>query len=61
MKPLIREYLLISIPINSLCKTNCAGLCPVCGTNHNHEQCDCKTDSIDPRLAKLKDLLDSDE
>jgi uncharacterized protein len=57
---LSREYLLLDAPTTPLCKPDCAGLCPVCGENRNHVQCDCKTESIDPRLTKLQDLLDDE-
>lgn len=40
LKPLVREYLLLETPINSLCKPDCSGLCPICGVNRNHEDCD---------------------
>ena len=52
LTPIVREYLLLDFPIKPLCKPDCAGLCPVCGKNHNQETCDCDTSSIDPRLAK---------
>lgn len=61
LTPLFQDYFLLSIPINPICKTDCAGLCPVCGINKNNESCDCHTESIDPRLASLKDLLDKEE
>jgi uncharacterized protein len=35
LQPLIREYLLIEIPISPLCKPECLGLCTVCGANKN--------------------------
>jgi uncharacterized protein len=59
--PIIREYLLLDMPRNPLCKEDCAGLCPECGANRNHTQCDCKPEDIDPRFSILKDLLDKDE
>lgn len=34
------EYLLIEIPISPLCKTDCAGLCPVCGHDLNQSPCE---------------------
>jgi uncharacterized protein len=37
LEPLAREYLLIELPINTVCKEDCQGLCPVCGTNLNEE------------------------
>jgi uncharacterized protein len=35
LEPLVREYLLIEMPISPICKSNCKGLCPVCGLNLN--------------------------
>lgn len=61
LAPLVREYLLLEMPINPLCKPDCAGLCPQCGANWNDEKCNCTPEEIDPRLAKLKDLLDDKE
>jgi len=61
LAPIIREYLLLDMSHKPVCKEDCAGLCPVCGANRNKTQCDCKTDDIDPRLSKLKELLDNDE
>ena len=58
LEPLARDYLMLDLPKLPLCKTDCAGLCPVCGDNRNLTKCDCDTGSIDPRLSKLKDLLD---
>ncbi len=31
LEPLQREYALLEIPINPVCKPECKGLCPVCG------------------------------
>jgi uncharacterized protein len=58
LAPLVRDEMLLQIPINTLCTPDCQGLCPVCGERlngqpHTHEQ-----DDLDPRLAKLKELLD---
>lgn len=35
LEPIVREYLLIEMPINPICKKDCRGLCPVCGQNLN--------------------------
>ena len=51
------ENILLSIPIKVVCKENCPGLCPVCGKNLNKGNCDCKNETIDPRLVKLKDYF----
>lgn len=39
LRPLIREYLLIEIPISPLCKQDCQGLCMICGVNRNRVVC----------------------
>jgi uncharacterized protein len=58
--PLIREYLLLDIPIQPLCRADCNGFCAVCGGNLNETVCDHELVDIDPRLEALKTLL-SDE
>lgn len=40
----VRDELILEHPIRVLCRTDCRGLCPFCGTNLNTDQCDCKTD-----------------
>ena len=57
--PLVREYLLLDVPMNPLCRPDCKGLCPNCGTNWNESECDCDLEAIDPRMAKLKDLFEA--
>lgn len=52
------ENILLAIPIKPLCSQDCQGLCPECGQNLNKGQCECDTETVDPRMAKLKDLLD---
>jgi uncharacterized protein len=37
LEPLVRDYLLIETPISPICKSDCKGLCPVCGQNLNEE------------------------
>jgi uncharacterized protein len=56
----IKNNILLSLPIKKLCKDNCKGLCQNCGTNLNIATCDCTKDNVDPRLAKLKDLFSAD-
>lgn len=54
---IIRNTLIASLPMKVVCDENCKGLCSVCGKDLNVEACNCKIEEIDPRLAKLKDLL----
>ena len=58
LAPLIRAEALIAASHGVLCRPDCKGLCPECGTNWNYETCTCAENRIDPRLARLKGLLD---
>jgi uncharacterized protein len=58
LSPVLREYILLAIPISPLCRPDCIGLCPICGNNLNEVTCSHDDDIGDPRLASLKTLLD---
>lgn len=58
LAPLIREYALLEVPINPLCKPDCKGLCPVCGENLNEVDCGHKDITEESPFSGLKDLLD---
>jgi uncharacterized protein len=51
----VRQYAMLAVPMKPLCREDCAGLCPTCGTNLNIKSCDCPPSAIDPRLQKLVD------
>lgn len=53
-----RETFILNMPMKLLCSEECRGLCPGCGANLNRESCRCKKE-IDPRLAKLAQLLEN--
>ena len=57
--PIVREEMLLSIPISSICSPDCKGLCPICGENLNETVCHHDDENIDPRLSVLKSLLDN--
>ena len=57
---LVREEMLLAIPISPLCKLECQGLCPVCGEDRNINSCHHELEPIDPRLSVLKTLLEED-
>ena len=61
LTPLVREYMLLEIPISPLCRIDCKGLCPTCGGNLNENPHEHAPDEVDPRLSILKSLLDKEE
>ncbi|MGQ9674672.1 MAG: YceD family protein [Chloroflexota bacterium] len=53
----VRQYVLMALPMQPLCRVECAGLCPTCGRNLNVVQCRCEPVPADERLAVLGELL----
>ena len=53
----IRQYALLAIPMKPLCRRDCAGLCPSCGSNLNQASCNCPAEPVDPRLSALGKLV----
>lgn len=57
MNPIVREQLLLALPVTVLCKEECKGLCTVCGNDLNESDCGHgNVKEVDVRLAKLKDI-----
>jgi uncharacterized protein len=57
--PLIEEQLQLEIPMRALCRDDCRGLCPMCGTDRNVAPCSC-TPPTDDRWTALKALRPRD-
>lgn len=53
----LRENVLLSLPLQPLCRAECRGLCPHCGINLNEASCRCQVQEGDPRLLPLQHLL----
>jgi uncharacterized protein len=58
LEDILREQLLLEVPIKVVCREDCKGLCPHCGQNRNQGSCDCKMQDTDPRWNALGDLRD---
>jgi uncharacterized protein len=56
----IREYTLLELPMQPLCKPDCKGICPTCGADRNIEDCGCQNDEGDDRFAALRALLEKE-
>jgi uncharacterized protein len=54
---MLREQLLLSIPIQALCQQQCQGLCQVCGQNLNQWQCGCEVLDTESPFAILRERL----
>lgn len=53
---ILREVLLLGLPIQFLCRDNCAGLCDQCGANLNLGPCGCVHEHVDLRWEGLKSI-----
>ena len=54
---IIRQDLLLAAEPVALCRPDCRGLCPNCGSDLNEGPCGCQTEIEDPRWAALSRLL----
>jgi uncharacterized protein len=52
LAPLVHDAIFLDLPLAPLCREDCQGLCPYCGTDRNDESCDCQG-PVDPRWATL--------
>jgi uncharacterized protein len=56
LRPLVRDALLLELPLAPLCQADCRGLCPTCGADLNQGTCGCASAAVDPRWAALDSL-----
>lgn len=54
---IVKEQIVLAVPTRMLCREDCKGICPECGTDRNTGDCNCTTDDIDPRWAALKKII----
>ncbi|MDH2903577.1 MAG: YceD family protein [Actinomycetota bacterium] len=55
LAPMVRDAILLELPLAPLCRDDCRGLCPYCGIDRNEASCDCVA-PVDPRWATLDGL-----
>jgi uncharacterized protein len=56
LEDVLREQVLLALPVRTLCKPDCKGLCPRCGQNRNSQPCSCDEGPSDPRWEALAGL-----
>ena len=54
LEDMAKEQVLLSLPMKSVCRSDCRGLCPQCGGNLNRESCGCASRKINPRWERLR-------
>lgn len=57
LSELIRQSVLVEVPIQPLCSEICKGLCPTCGHNLNEGPCDCPVSIEVTPFSALQQLL----
>ncbi len=55
LEDVMREQVLLAMPVKLVCREDCKGLCPNCGANLNEVTCKCEQPG-DPRWAALSEL-----
>jgi uncharacterized protein len=58
LEDVLKEQILLALPLKPLCKEDCRGLCVHCGKNRNAGDCGCTEERSDPRWAALAGLRD---
>ncbi len=56
LEDVLREQVVLQLPVRTLCKPDCKGLCPRCGANRNTQPCSCDAGPSDPRWEALHGL-----
>jgi uncharacterized protein len=56
LEDVLREQVLLALPLRVICRDDCKGLCPQCGKNLSQEQCSCARQVEDPRWGVLKEI-----
>jgi len=56
LEDVLREQVLLALPLKITCREDCRGLCPHCGKNLNQDQCSCAVPEEDPRWEALKEI-----
>jgi uncharacterized protein len=56
LEDVLREQILLALPMQRTCREDCKGICPVCGQNRNLDECDCQVKTSDDRWEALRNL-----
>ena len=54
---IIRDNIILNLPMRLLCEETCRGICPVCGTDMNVKDCDCSKEDTNLQMEMLKNFF----
>lgn len=55
LKDVLREFILLGMPMQQICTENCQGICPKCGHNRNSGPCNCVDEPVNERWSALRE------
>lgn len=58
LQPVVRDAMVLALPLSPLCRDDCPGLCSECGVRLADAEPDHQHDAVDPRWAALQGMLD---
>jgi uncharacterized protein len=58
LEPVVRDEVGLALPLVPLCREDCLGLCPTCGTDLNTAPCSGHADENDSPFGSLQQLLE---
>ena len=59
LNDILREHILLSLPMQQICRESCQGICPLCGKNRNLAECRCEARLTDDRWSALRNVRES--
>jgi len=59
LEDVLREQVMLLMPMQRVCSPECRGICPVCGKNRNETVCDCREEPVNDRWSQLRKLSEA--
>ena len=56
LEDILREQILLLLPMQKVCREECKGICPICGKDRNETACQCKLQAADDRWQALRKI-----
>ncbi len=56
LNDVLREFVLLTLPMQRVCSEACKGICPECGQNRNQKECGCHAEAVNDRWAALRNI-----